>query len=199
MLVLTGFYGRTQNADINILRKIYSPNTLPSDGFFRFMSNSVSPVAVSVPTFYFGMSLLQKEKNIRQNVWLQHTIRSGLSIGGAGLISYSLKYSIKRERPFDRYPDIVPKTHPATWSFPSGHTTFAFATATIVSLNHRKWYIAVPMYAWAATVAYSRLDLGAHFPTDVLGGMVIGTGTSFLVYHLTKKWFGTKAKKRLPE
>jgi membrane-associated phospholipid phosphatase len=193
-LVLLSLHVHAQNADIRLLRKIYSPNALPSDGFFRFMSNSVSPVAISVPTFYFGMSLFQKEKNIRQNVWMQRTIRSGLSIGGAGLISYSLKYSIRRERPFDRYPDIVPKTHPATWSFPSGHTTFAFATATIVSLNHRKWYITVPMYAWAATVGYSRLHLGAHFPTDVLGGMVIGTGSSFLVYYLTKKWFGPKSK-----
>lgn len=183
------FHTRAQNADIGLLRKVYTSQDLPADGFFRGISNSVSPIAVSVPLLYFGGGLFQKEKDLQCNTWFQNGIRSGLTIGGAGLISYALKISVQRQRPYVQYNDIVPKMHTSSYSFPSGHTTFAFATATIVSLNHKKWYITVPIYAWAATVAYSRLHLGVHFPTDILGGMVIGTGTGFLVHHLSQKWF----------
>jgi undecaprenyl-diphosphatase len=47
-----------------------------------------------------------------------------------------------------------------------------------------RWYVAAPAYAWAAAVGFSRIYLGVHFLTDVLGGVVLGIGTGLLVWKL---------------
>ena len=77
------------------------------------------------------------------------TIAASAICGG---ITVALKYSVNRERPFVTYPDIKKKSYGGTPSFPSGHTSSAFATATSVSLLYPKWYIIAPSFAWAGTV-----------------------------------------------
>ena len=97
-----------------------------------------------------------------------------------------LKYSVNRDRPFVTYPDIIQKSK-AIPSFPSGHTSSAFATATSLSLAYPKWYIIVPSYAWAGTVGYSRMHLGVHYPSDVLAGALIGSGCAYLTFKVNQK------------
>ena len=74
-------------------------------------------------------------------------------------------------------------------SFPSGHATLAFATATTLALEYKKWYVVVPAYLWAAGSGFSRLYLGEHYTTDVIGGAVIGTGSAFISHWITHKIF----------
>ncbi|MEO6304381.1 MAG: phosphatase PAP2 family protein, partial [Bacteroidia bacterium] len=90
-------------------------------------------------------------------------------------------------RPFNKYPDIQKEAAGGSFSFPSGHTNAAFCTATSLSLTFQKWYVIVPSYAWACAVGYSRMHLGVHYPTDVLGGIIVGTGCSFITYKV-QKW-----------
>ena len=78
-----------------------------------------------------------------------------------------------------------------TPSFPSGHTTSAFCTATSLSLMYPKWYVIVPAYSWATMVGYSRMHLGMHYPLDVLAGAILGTGISLVSFKL-QKWIGQK-------
>ena len=52
-----------------------------------------------------------------------------------------------------------------------------------------KWYVAIPAYLWAGTVAYSRMYLGQHYPSDVLAAAVIGAASSYVTRWLTKKIF----------
>ena len=65
-------------------------------------------------------------------------------------------------------------------SFPSGHTTTAFAMALIMAhmFNKKAWSIILPLFAGLA--AYSRVYLGQHFPTDALAGMCIGVFSAVL-------------------
>jgi undecaprenyl-diphosphatase len=100
----------------------------------------------------------------------------------AGIITTFLKYSIHRPRPFITYHYLEKVTSGGSPSFPSGHTTDAFSIATAVSLAYPKWYVIVPAYAWAGAVGYSRMDLGVHYPSDVLVAAIIGAGTAFLWY-----------------
>ena len=106
-----------------------------------------------------------------------------------------IKYSVNRDRPFVTYPDITKKSKGGSPSFPSGHTSSAFATATSLSLAYPKWYIVAPSYLWAGTVGYSRMHLGVHYPSDVLCGAIIGAGCSFLTYK-ANNWLNNKHNKK---
>ena len=101
-------------------------------------------------------------------------------------VTYALKYSVKRDRPFETYPDILKKAKAGSPSFPSGHTSSAFATATSLSLAYPEWYIIVPSFAYAGTVAYSRMYLGVHYPSDVFAGALIGAGCAYLTFKVNK-------------
>jgi membrane-associated phospholipid phosphatase len=99
----------------------------------------------------------------------------------------ALKYSINRNRPYITYPDIYMKSTGRGPSFPSGHTSSSFALATSLSLSYPEWYVIAPSFAWAGTVAFSRMDLGVHYPSDVLAGAIIGAGSAWLTYYINKK------------
>jgi undecaprenyl-diphosphatase len=64
-----------------------------------------------------------------------------------------------------------------------------------LTIAYPKWYVAVPAYAWAATVGYSRMYLGVHYPSDVFVGAVIGTGSAFLM-HKANQWLFKKKERR---
>jgi undecaprenyl-diphosphatase len=68
---------------------------------------------------------------------------------------------------------------PRSASFPSGHSASAFAFATAVGSEIPA--LALPLRALAATVAYSRVHGGAHYPADVIAGSLIGGAAATFV------------------
>lgn len=70
------------------------------------------------------------------------------------------------------------------YSFPSGHTTQSFAAAMTICLHHRKY--CAPAFALAAVTAFSRLYLFVHYPTDILGGIVLGCLIALVVFYFVK-------------
>jgi undecaprenyl-diphosphatase len=61
---------------------------------------------------------------------------------------------------------------PKGYSFPSGHTLSAFLGATVLCCYKRSW--GIPALILAGLIAFSRLYLYVHFPSDVLAGLVLG-------------------------
>jgi len=98
-----------------------------------------------------------------------------------------LKELIQRDRPcwIDPTVELLLKA-PSSYSFPSGHTFAGFAASVSIFLNHKKEGIAAIIVA--SLIAFSRMYLFVHFPTDILGGMVFGTGIAVLVYFGMKKY-----------
>jgi len=171
----------SQNIDIRLLRSVYSPEVVRSDDFFRFLSDSEVYLVIGTPAAIATAGLIRHDKNMFRNACV--TVASTV-VNVA--VSNALKYSVNRERPFITYPDIIKKTDPHGPSFPSGHTANAFATATSLSLAYPEWYVIVPSFAYAGTVAYSRMHLGVHYPSDVTAGAVIGAGCAYLTYKVNK-------------
>jgi membrane-associated phospholipid phosphatase len=172
----------SQNLDIKILRDINLHRNRSLDNSFLAFTNSANYVSAGVPLVMLGVGLLQKDST---------AIRNGLLIGAslltAASISTLLKYSLDRPRPFVTYPDIQKCADGGSPSFPSGHTSDAFAMATSVSLVHPKWYIIAPAFIWAGAVGYSRMDLGVHYPSDVLVGAFVGAGSAYLCHVINKR------------
>ncbi|HTY58512.1 MAG TPA: phosphatase PAP2 family protein [Bacteroidota bacterium] len=74
-------------------------------------------------------------------------------------------------------------------SFPSSHAVNNFAVATLFARYYSRWRWA--FYSWAALVALSRPAVGVHYPSDILGGAVIGSCVALAV---TALWTWTTAK-----
>ena len=113
------------------------------------------------------------ETFLLSNITPQEMVFNSYEIASAtlvnGIFTTALKLSVQRERPFDSYPTEITKyTKAGSHSFPSGHTSMAFATATSISLLYPKWYIIAPSFIWASSMGYSRMYLGVHYPSDVL-------------------------------
>ncbi|MDO9185540.1 MAG: phosphatase PAP2 family protein [Bacteroidia bacterium] len=179
-----------QNPDIDILKSINLNRNKKLDNTFIFISNSIVPVSVGVPIGVLGVGFLKQDSTIKNK-----GVYIGASLLIAAGITTGLKYSVKRERPFVTYPVIDKVMNAGSPSFPSGHTSDAFATATSLSLAFPKWYIVAPSFVWAGSVGYSRMDLGVHYSSDVLAGAAIGAGTSYLCFK-ANKWLHERHRKK---
>ncbi|WP_051180042.1 phosphatase PAP2 family protein [Selenomonas ruminantium] len=110
-----------------------------------------------------------------------------ISILFCGGVGECIKHVVMRPRPFLQIPDLMLLGPlPRSFSFPSGHTVCAFALAFIVWRLHRGWERVLVM-ALAVVMAFSRLYLGAHYPTDVLAGVVVAYLGSAFVWRMWKK------------
>ena len=184
VLLLLPLSIQAQNIDIRLLRAFNDPKPLIYDGFFAHVSNSDMFVVVGTPVVMsFAAIIDNNDKLMKKAFVLAEATVINLSI------TTILKYSVQRERPFVTYRDIINKSGKVCRdpSFPSGHTSTAFATATMLSMEFPKWYVIVPSYGYACTVGYSRMRLGVHYPSDVLMGAIIGTGSAYLTHVINKK------------
>ncbi len=189
LLLMSIFQLPAQNIDIELLRRINSTSPEPADPYFKFISDSHYAVCLGVPLGMGIAGLIEKDED-RCIKAVEIGVASAVNLA----LCQALKTSINRTRPFEQYPDILKKSDGGSGSFPSGHTSSAFATATSISLNVPKWYVVVPAYAWATSVGYSRMHLGVHYPSDVLAGALLGTASAWLTYKVNH-WLQTTHSK----
>ena len=111
-----------------------------------------------------------------------------------------LKPTIARIRPYD-FQEVhlgvivnllIEKQH--DFAFPSGHTIASFEAAVVILLNNKK--LGIPAMILAVLIAFSRLYLYVHYPTDVIFSIILGTAFAFLGNWLAHKIFEKIAAKK---
>ena len=123
---------------------------------------------------------------------LPKTRKSGVIVMAALLVDLVicngiLKPLVHRIRPFDVRTGIeLLVKRPTDFSFPSGHTAASFASVMALYLAGEK-KIWISSLGLAVLIAFSRLYLYVHYPTDVLGGVVAGLAAGALGYWQVKK------------
>lgn len=113
-------------------------------------------------------------------------------IFGAIVTNLLLKNIVARPRPFAEIEALIPLiAKPTDFSFPSGHTTASFAVALVMFRMLPK-KIGIPAVVLAALVAFSRLYLGVHYPTDVLVGFLVALMGSTVAVWIVRTKMGNR-------
>lgn len=162
-----------QKFDDDFLINLSEHRTPERTGFFLFLSKNNDVVNIGVPVGLLAAGIISDDKAMRQNALY---VASSSAVNT--LLTLAIKKIVKRDRPFKANIRINAVYQPSHYSFPSGHTSTSFTTATALSHAYPKWYVIAPSYLWATSVSFSRLYLGVHYPTDVAAGAVLGTGTA---------------------
>lgn len=185
-----------QNTDLDLLERWHQGRNPGLDKTMNAVSFSVYPVSAAIPLGQIIHGLIKKDLKSLENGFQSAT---ALAVNTA--FTYGLKYTIRRDRPYKSHPGLMPYEYDASPSFPSGHVSFAFTTATNLSFQYRKWYMLVPAWAYAGAAGYSRIHLGAHYPSDVIAGAAVGVASAF-ISHKGNQWikgyFKKKRQRKLP-
>jgi membrane-associated phospholipid phosphatase len=193
MLILQASVVRSQNMDINLLNK-FNPNSGAENPGWKFVSNNAIYMSAATPLALMAVGMVNHDQKLKQVAF-----NTGIALLGNTVITMGLKNSIQRQRPFVTFADKIMlqgNTSPTDYSFPSGHTSTAFSVATSVSLAYPKWYVIAPSFAFASATAYSRMYRGAHYPSDVLCGIIVGSGSAYLTNKLQKLMFSRRTQRQ---
>lgn len=179
LMTVTAF---SQHFDIDILRNINHNESSFKNSFFKTTSNSVIYFNIAAPVGLFTAGVIKHDQQLKKDA--AYTLGAYVF---ASVVTQGMKITIQRDRPFVTYPDIIKRDDAGGgYSFPSGHTSAAFCTATSLSLLFPKWYVIMPSYLYAIAVGYGRMYQGVHYPTDVLVGAIVGAGSAWVSFKVEK-------------
>lgn len=162
------------------------------DPFFKTITNTSVYVSFANPVIELAKGYATKNKALILNGYV-HTA----SLLASFVFTATAKRVIKRDRPYLKLTQLQPYQIEGDFSFPSGHTSNAFTAAGNLAFAYKKWYVVAPAYIWAASVGYSRMHLGVHYPTDVLVGAILGTASAYICNRWQNKIFNKKVQKLL--
>jgi len=158
------------DSDIALLTWI-NHHLIPYSGpILQFISYTTTYASIALLLIVLIIAIIKKSKSLRTRFYILTLVLVLVAI-----VSLGLKRVIFRERPFTTYSFIDKLSEGGASSFPSGHTMEAFAMAAALSLLFSRKVVVIPAYLWAILVAYSRMALGVHYPSDVFAGIIIGT------------------------
>lgn len=157
-------------ADTEIENEISEHRVGFNDGFAKALQPFGAEWSLAVLGGFEAAGLIFKDDNARA------TAQDGLaaSIIASGLIATPLKYIFGRNRP-NKNSGHGFAPFSGGDSFPSGHTTQAFAVASVIAEHYDSFWAKAAVYGIASAVGYSRIERKDHWASDVLAGALLGT------------------------
>ncbi|MGI8421600.1 MAG: phosphatase PAP2 family protein [Gaiellaceae bacterium] len=155
-------------------------------GFAHFF-NAIENVSIPVLAIAsVALWLLARPGGDRK--WKAAAVSALGSAAVALLVNTVISWFYDRPRPYESHAGVYHLTNKTDPSFPSGHASAAFAIATAVLLFDR---IAGALFLVAAIlVGFGRIAIGAHYPADVLAGIVVGVASGVLVVRIARPLVG---------
>lgn len=93
------------------------------------------------------------------------------------ILTQLIKIIVMRPRPYTELSNLILLDLGTDYSFPSGHTSTSTAMAYVLSCEYKRWILMlIPVI-----VGFSRLYIGVHYPSDVLGGFLLGLVIAYMV------------------
>ena len=169
--------------DQRILEFVQQGRIKELDHFFMGFTDVAPFIAAAIAVFYLVYGFIKKTPYLKYRKW-EVVVAYSLN----AIIITILKYAVNRTRPFVVDSHIEKLTWGGSPSFPSGHAGDAMIIAFIVSMafNKQKWWV-ILLWVWAVLVCYSRMVLGVHYLSDVLGATIISGIVALIVHSFFKK------------
>lgn len=175
-----------ENLDVKIFRSINNSRCGFLDAVIPVTDKSILFTSTIVPGTLFVISRAGNNY-YDENSSVLLALSEGLSSG----ITFGLKNIIRRKRPFEVLSNVnydKSKFLLDKYSFPSGHSSVSFAMATSLTLRYSdKPVLIAGLYLYSTAVSLGRIYLGVHYPSDVLAGMLVGSGSAAIVHSLRKE------------
>jgi membrane-associated phospholipid phosphatase len=182
----------SQNVDINLLKTINKNETSFKNKYLELNASSVTVVSIGAPAAVAITGFIIHDNKLKKDA-----LYMGAAFLVSSIVTQGTKHIVNRPRPFEKYNFIVKRDDESGGlSFPSGHTSSAFCTATSLALRYHKWYVIAPAYIFATSVGWARMYQGVHYPSDVLAGAFVGAGSAWLSYKAQKWIAGKKDSKK---
>lgn len=134
-------------------------------------------------TFYFA-SLRKKKTSIK---YITSLISASLSL----IVLMCIRYIYPHPRPFVAL-DFSPLFMETSSSFPSGHATFFFALSTSIYFINKR--LGKVFYGITILISLARISAGVHYPSDIVGGAILGVFTASILFYLAKRWLPRKQR-----
>ena len=143
----------SQNIDINLLKSVNQNETGFKNKYLELNASSVTNLSVGIPIGIAITGFIMHDNKLKQDA-----LYMGAAFFVSSIVTQSTKHLVNKERPFDKYPFIVKRDDEGGgMTFPSGHTSAAFCTATSLALRYHKWYVIAPAYLFATSVGWARM------------------------------------------
>jgi len=177
LLPLGAATGVTLSTDTDTMRRIpvdhsYNKNNVN-------VSNGVLAGEIAIPVILFGTGVLSENDHAHET-----GVLTGEALADAVIVEEIFKVAFRRQRPlYNNAAGNFFVSGPANNSFPSSHSTLAWATAAVIAGEYPSVWKGVAVYTMATTVSLTRVLGQEHFPTDVL----VGGAAGWLIGHYVFK------------